>query len=198
MQAHAEWGWIRKWQNDTECLGQRAVSYLHQTHKDRRWDTPQTDTSTTITTDTMQFACKRFSQLCHHPASWIHEPNEFGDHSRFGLSLGRPAVCRCMCSCRWAHFPLSFFFVIRVALSKFSSALHQCVWKRPRPGVPWWGGQTTAIIWSFSEATTLSSSGIHGPLHGRLLLILMSYSHPLSLCFLSVLKMHRSFLHLSD
>lgn len=90
----------------------------------------------------MSFACKRFSQLCHHPASWFMKPNEFKDHSRFGLSLRRSAVCRCTGSCRWVHFLL---LAIYVALSKFSSALHQCVWRRPRPSVPWLGGHTAAI-----------------------------------------------------
>lgn len=53
------------------------------------------------------------------------KPNEFRDRSGVRLSCGRPAVSRCTARCGWLCFPsLS-------ALSKFSSALHQGVWRRP-------------------------------------------------------------------
>lgn len=71
------------------------------------------------------------------------KPNEFKDQSRYRLPLGGPAVCRCMGS--RVGGCILFFFVIYVALSKFSSALHQCVWRRPKPRVTWLAGQIVAI-----------------------------------------------------
>lgn len=71
-------------------------------------------------------------------------------------------------------------FVIYVALSTFSSALHQWVWRRPRPSVPWLWGQTAAIT---SDATIVSSSGTHGRLCSSFVCLHLLLSLPLSLCF---------------
>lgn len=89
---------------------------------------------------------------------------------------------------------LFFFFVIYVAMSKFSSALHQGVWRTPRPSVPRLGGQTAAItpllfvggynperLWhprsphitGFSLSSSLTLSPTHCPLTSIVLLVIL-------------------------